>query len=76
MELLFSASAIGIRLRGAGSTRFKSEDPLLALPNEGAVYVHQGLHKGLNIVEARRPTDSPTEEDEAISEDDPGLTQV
>jgi hypothetical protein len=44
----------------------------LALPSEGVVYVHQSLYKGLNIVEARRPTDdeqrTPADEDEAVAE--------
>lgn len=66
LELLFDASVIGIRLKGAGSTRFKSEDPQLTLPASGAVYVHQSLYKGLNIVETRRTTDEPAEEDDAI----------
>jgi hypothetical protein len=72
VEVLFDASVIGIRLRASGSARFKSEDPQLALPSEGVVYVHQSLYKGLNIVEARRPTDdeqrTPADEDEAVAE--------
>jgi hypothetical protein len=66
LELLFEASVIGVRLRGGGSTRFKAEDPQLSLPAEGAVYVHQSLYKGLNIVETRRAAEEPAEEDEAI----------
>lgn len=54
LELLFDASVIGIRVGGAGSTRFKSDDPDLRLPLSGAVYVHQSLYRGLSIVEARR----------------------
>lgn len=57
IETLFEASVIGIRLRGAGSTRFKAEDVALVLPREGAVYVHQSLYKGLTIREARRNAD-------------------
>lgn len=72
LEILFEASVIGIRLRGSGSPRFKSEDPQLALPSEGAVYVHQSLYKGLNIIEARRPTDRddqpPVDEDDAVAD--------
>jgi hypothetical protein len=72
LEVLFDASVIGIRLRGAGSSRFKSEDPQLTLPAEGVVYVHQSLYKGLNIVEARRPADEeeqpPADEDEAVAD--------
>lgn len=71
IEILFDASVIGIRLRAAGSPRFKSEDPQLQLPAEGVVYVHQSLYKGLNIVEARRPTEDtelePADEDEAVA---------
>lgn len=55
VEMLFECSVIGVRLRDAGSTRFKAEDPDLVLPQEGAVYVHQSLYKGLTIREARRP---------------------
>lgn len=67
---LFDASVIGIRLRAAGSFRFKSEDPQITLPAEGIVYVHQSLYKGLNIVEARRPTrDEPAlDEDDAVAD--------
>lgn len=72
LEVLFDASVIGIRLRAAGSPRFKSEDPQLTLPAEGVVYVHQSLYKGLNIVEARRPTDdderAPADEDDAVAD--------
>lgn len=54
METLFECSVIGVRLANAGSTRYKSEDLSLALPTSGSVYVHQSLHKGLNIRETRR----------------------
>lgn len=37
LELLFDTSVIGIRLGGAGQTRFKSTDPNLALPTSGTV---------------------------------------
>jgi hypothetical protein len=54
METLFECSVIGVRLSDAGSTRYKSEEIELALPQTGAVYVHQSLYKGLNIRETRR----------------------
>lgn len=54
METLFECSVIGVRLADAGSTRYKSEEIGLALPSSGSVYVHQSLHKGLNIRETRR----------------------
>lgn len=69
LEVLFEASVIGIRLRGAGSTRFKSEEPELTLPASGAAYVHQSLYKGLNIVEARKTGEEPTEEDQSFGEE-------
>lgn len=53
IELLFNASAIGVRLGDAGSPRFRSEDSDLVLPAVGAVYVHQCLYKGLNLREKR-----------------------
>jgi len=52
-KVLFDASVIGVRLGNSGTTRFKCEDDDLALPTVGAVYVHQGLYKGLNIKEKR-----------------------
>jgi hypothetical protein len=57
LELLVDSSVLGIRLADAGSTRFRSEDPELVLPSSGAVYVHQSLHRGLNIREARKVAD-------------------
>jgi hypothetical protein len=69
LEFLFDSSVIGIRQGGTGSTRFKSEDPDLRLPSSGAAYVHQGLYKGLNIVEARKPADTNAEEDDSIKVD-------
>lgn len=54
LETLFECSVIGVRLSDAGSTRYKAEDLSLALPTSGSVYVHQSLHKGLNITETRR----------------------
>lgn len=54
MQTLFECSVIGVRLADAGSTRYKAEDPTVALPMAGSVYVHQSLHKGLNIRETRR----------------------
>jgi hypothetical protein len=68
LEILFESSVIGIRVGDSGSARFRSEDSNLALPSSGAVYVHQGLYKGLNIREARRGEGAPSknEQDEAI----------
>jgi hypothetical protein len=66
IEELFEASVIGVRLRGAGSPRFKSTDPELALPASGTVYVHQSLYRGLNIVEARKSSEEPSSEDQAF----------
>jgi hypothetical protein len=63
LEVLFEASVIGVRLGGSGSPRFKSEDPYLTLPASGGVYVHQALHDGLNIREARRTHDDDVEMD-------------
>jgi hypothetical protein len=54
LEILFDSSVIGVRLGDAGSARFKSEDSELTLPMFGAVYVHQSLHRGLKIREARK----------------------
>lgn len=73
LELLFEASVIGIRLRGAGHTRFKADDLDLSLPSSGTVYVHQSLYKGLNIVEARASegqalVEAPVEEDDSVRE--------
>jgi hypothetical protein len=70
LELLFETSVIGIRLRGAGQTRYKSSDPSLALPTAGTVYIHQGLVKGLNVREARAPAGGgfiPSDEDADIT---------
>ncbi|MBN9529811.1 MAG: hypothetical protein J0H82_26625 [Alphaproteobacteria bacterium] len=53
IERLFNASAIGVRLAGAGSPRFRSEDSDLVLPAVGAIYVHQCLYKGLSVREKR-----------------------
>ncbi len=57
LETLFDASVIGFRLRDSGAVRYKSEDLDLLLPAEAAVYVHQSLRKGLNIVERRAKTE-------------------
>lgn len=57
IEVLFNASVIGVRLGNSGSPRFRSEDADLVLPPEGAIYVHQGLYKGLNIREKRATGD-------------------
>lgn len=73
LELLFDTSVIGIRLGGAGQTRFKSTDPNLALPTSGTVYIHQGLVKGLNVREARKPSGDAfvlAQEDEDMLADD------
>lgn len=53
LEILFDCSVIGVRIANQGSTRFKAEDSNLELPSSGALYVHQSLHKGLNITETR-----------------------
>lgn len=53
VELLFNASAIGVRLGNQGSAKFRSEDSDLVLPTSGAVYVHQCLYKGLSLREKR-----------------------
>lgn len=53
LEVLFNASAIGIRSGNTGATRYKSTSPEISLPNVGSVYVHQGLYGGLNITERR-----------------------
>jgi hypothetical protein len=53
IELLFNASAIGVRLGDTGSAKFRSEDSDLVLPAVGAVYVHQCLYKGLSLREKR-----------------------
>ena len=56
-EKLFDCSVIGIRPGDSGSTRFVADSPTLTLPRTGKVYVHQGLHKGLMIREARKPSE-------------------
>ena len=53
LETLFDTSVIGFRLRDSGTIRYKSEDLDLLLPAEAAVYVHQSLRKGLDVVESR-----------------------
>lgn len=53
MKRLFNASIIGVRLGNAGTARFRCEDADLLLPATGSVYIHQSLHKGLNIRETR-----------------------
>jgi hypothetical protein len=53
VEVLFNASVIGVRVSNSGSPRFRCEDSDLVLPSSGGVYVHQGLYKGLSIVERR-----------------------
>jgi hypothetical protein len=63
LEKLFEFSVIGVRLGNGGSTRFKSEDSNLTLPASGAAYVHQALHKGLNIREKRRNDDAEDTDD-------------
>lgn len=69
VEMLFDASAVGVRLRSSGAIRFKSEDSELALPSEAAIYVHQSLHDGLNIVERRGDSESQEDEDSATEMD-------
>ncbi|MCF8003710.1 MAG: hypothetical protein K9L32_05800 [Chromatiaceae bacterium] len=53
MKRLFDASIIGVRLGNAGTARFRCEDSDLLLPTTGSVYIHQSLHRGLNIRETR-----------------------
>ena len=53
VDVLFETSVIGVRLGDQGATRFKCEDPDLALPASGAVYVHQSLYRGLSVRETR-----------------------
>lgn len=55
VEKLFNYSVIGIRINDAGRYRFKSEEPELTLPASGALFIHQSLHKGLNIIEKKSP---------------------
>lgn len=54
VETLLDASVIGVRVADTGPARYKSEDLELVLPSSGAVYVHQAVHRGLNIKETRR----------------------
>lgn len=54
VETLLEASVIGVRVANTGPARFKSEDLELVLPSSGALYVHQAVHRGLNIKETRR----------------------
>ncbi len=61
LQILFDASVLGIRVSGAGATRFKATSPELTLPTAGVVYVHQGLYKGLNLTETRKSRDSEAE---------------
>ncbi len=60
VEKLFDYSVIGIRINDAGRYRFKSEEPELTLPASGALFVHQSLHKGLNIIEKKSPRKAST----------------
>lgn len=57
LKLLLNSSAIGVRIGNGGAIRYKSTAPELSLPPEGTFYVHQALHKGLNITETRAPRD-------------------
>jgi hypothetical protein len=68
LEILFETSVIGFRLRDSGAVRYKSEDIDLLLPADAAVYVHQGLRKGLNIVERRSSGDRDGGDE--VTEDD------
>lgn len=70
LELLFDTSVIGIRLGGAGQTRFKSVNPTLALPASGVLYVHQGLSRGLSLRETRKSADDSADEDEGWRPED------
>ena len=60
VEKLFDYSIVGIRVGDSGRPRYKAEEPQLALPTSGAVYVHPSLHKGLLIKEAKSPKKSKT----------------
>ncbi|NUJ79603.1 hypothetical protein HUN39_06115 [Methylocystis sp. FS] len=62
IELLFNASAIGVRLGNSGSAKFRSEDSDLVLPAVGAVYVHQCLYRGLSLREKRAREDGGLED--------------
>lgn len=55
VEKLFDYSIVGIRVGDSGRPRYKAEEPQLALPTSGAVYIHPSLHKGLLIKEAKSP---------------------
>jgi hypothetical protein len=57
LERLFGYSVVGVQLAKQGSPRFKSDEPDLELPKSGRVYVHQSLHRGLSITEARSERD-------------------
>jgi hypothetical protein len=65
LEVLFDTSVIGFRLRDSGAIRFKSEDLDLLLPAEAAVYVHQSLRKGLDVVERRAKGGREGDDDQA-----------
>jgi hypothetical protein len=53
LERLFGYSVIGVQFAKQGSPRFKSEEPDLELPSHGRAYIHQSLHRGLSVTEAR-----------------------
>lgn len=55
IDRLFNYSIIGVRVGNSGTARYRAEEPQLALPSKGMVYVHPSLHKGLLIKEARKP---------------------
>ena len=51
---VFDVSVVGVRIGDSGRVRYMCEEVDLVLPTNGAFYVHQALHKGLNIRETRR----------------------
>jgi hypothetical protein len=71
LEILFETSVIGFRLRDSGSVRYKSENLELLLPAEAAVYIHQSLRKGLNVVERRSRGGRQSDGDDDDEDDAP-----
>lgn len=69
LQILFDASVLGIRVSGAGATKFKATSPELALPAAGVNYIHQGLYKGLNLTETRKSRDAEPEASDLDSGD-------
>lgn len=54
VQMLFEASAVGVRIKGSGAVRFKSQDPFTVLPANARIYVHPALHRGLDTLVSRR----------------------